>query len=180
MNNTSRALSLSTAILTVALTAFVVGGCGDKENPRAKHKVLVMGIDGMDFHVTSDLIKKGKLPNFGRLAQKGGFKPLLSSIPAQSPVAWSNFITGKNPGGHAIFDFIHRDPKTLIPYLSTSKATSPSKFLSLFKYRIPVDSGGVELLRRGEAWWQILERENIPATIFKIPSNFPPAEYEGE
>lgn len=158
----------------------MLGVSCDRPNPRARHKVLILGIDGMDYHITWDLIKKGKLPNFGKLAQDGGFAPLLSSIPAQSPVAWSNFITGKNPGGHAIFDFIHRDPKNMIPFLSISEAKSPTRFFSIFKYRIPLDSGEVNLLRRGKAFWQILEQAGIPSTIFKIPSNFPPADFAGE
>jgi len=163
----------------VAIVGMSAVSC-KKDNPRAKHKVLILGIDGMDFHITHDMIKKGKLPNFGKLAQEGGFTPLLSSIPAQSPVAWANFITGQNPGGHAIFDFIGRNPKTMFPFLSTSEATSPSRFMSLFKYRIPLDSGDLKLLRRGEAFWQILDRQGIPSIIFKIPSNYPPAQFNGE
>ena len=49
---------------------------------------------------------RGHMPNFARLAASGTFSPLGTSIPPQSPVAWSNFITGLDPGGHGIFDFI--------------------------------------------------------------------------
>ena len=56
------------------------------------------------------------MPNFARLAARGSFAPLGTTIPPQSPVAWSTFITGLDPGGHGIFDFIHRDPETLTPY----------------------------------------------------------------
>ena len=73
------------------------------------------------------LIDKGRLPNFARLAASGGFAPLGTSIPPQSPVAWSTFITGLDPGGHGIFDFIHRDPKTMVPYLSTSRTEGSSR-----------------------------------------------------
>jgi len=179
MIRAKRIAALSVLLTAIAVTLFTNPSC-KKQNPLAKHKVLVLGIDGMDYRITTDLLSKGKLPNFAKLAQTGGFKPLISSIPAQSPVAWSNFITGKNPGGHGIFDFIHRDPKTMIPYLSTSEAIPPSHYLSLFKYRIPLDSGEVKLLRGGEAFWQILDREGIPSVIFKIPSNFPPAPFSGK
>jgi len=167
------------AAVFVAVVIALGAACSEK-NPRAGHKVLVLGIDGMDYRITRKLINEGKLPSFGKLAQQGGFRPLLSSIPAQSPVAWSNFITGKNPGGHAIFDFIHRDPETMIPYLSTSRTESPSGFISLFGYRIPLNSGKVELLRKGKAFWQLMDERGIPATIFKIPSNFPPAPFGGK
>ena len=48
--------------------------------------------------------------NLARLRDAGGFSPLGTSIPPQSPVAWANFINGAGPGSHGIFDFIHRHP----------------------------------------------------------------------
>ena len=138
-------------------------------------KVLVLGLDGMDPHLMTVWMKQGKLPNFQRLWSEGDFRPLRTSIPPQSPVAWSNFITGCNPGGHAIFDFIHRDPENYIPQFSASKTTEAHKSISVGNLVLPLSGGKVELLRRGRAFWQILEDNDIPATIFKIPSNYPPA-----
>ena len=78
-------------------------------------RVIVLGFDGMDYGVTKRLMAEGRMPNFSRLAQAGSFSPLGTTIPPQSPVAWSSFITGLDPGGHGIFDFVHRDPKTMVP-----------------------------------------------------------------
>ena len=69
-------------------------------------KVLILGIDGMDPRLLQRFVDEGLMPNFGRLIAEGDFKPLQTSMPPQSPVAWSNFITGMDPGGHGIFDFI--------------------------------------------------------------------------
>ena len=79
--------------------------------------MIVLGFDGLDFEVTRQLIEAGRLPAFSRLAASGGFSSLGTTIPPQSPVAWSTFITGRDPGEHGIFDFVHRDPKTMEPYL---------------------------------------------------------------
>ena len=79
-------------------------------------KLIILGIDGMDPQLLKQFMAEGKMPNFSILAQKGSFRLFTTSIPPQSPVAWSNLITGMNAGGHGIFDFIHRDPKTLQPY----------------------------------------------------------------
>ena len=96
-------------ILTLALS-----GCGDgKADPSAK-KVIVIGFDGMDPQLLSKYMSEKRLPNFSKLAESGDFKNLGTSNPPQSPVAWSNFITGMNPGGHGIYDFIHRDLKTML------------------------------------------------------------------
>src|SRR5271167_5225402 len=101
-------------------------------------KVIILGIDGLDPDLLTKFMAEGKMPNFARLAEQGSFRRLTTSIPPQSPVAWSNLITGLNAGGHGIFDFIHRDPKTLEPYFSTSKVEGPAHSFNLGKWVIPL------------------------------------------
>jgi predicted AlkP superfamily phosphohydrolase/phosphomutase len=137
-------------------------------------KILVLGFDGMDPHLTDIWMKEGKLPAFKRLAAQGGFRRLGTSIPPQSPVAWSNFIAGTNPGGHGIFDFINRDPKSYFPTFSASATEGATKTIRLGNLIFPIKSGTVRNLRRGKAFWQVLEEHDIPATVFKMPANYPP------
>ncbi|NOY38668.1 MAG: hypothetical protein GXO95_00030 [Nitrospirae bacterium] len=137
-------------------------------------KVLILGFDGMDPVLLEKYMEEGLMPNFKRLANEGDFKPLTTSMPPQSPVAWSNLITGMNPGGHGIFDFIARDPKNYLPYLSTSKTTGGESTLKLGDWIIPFSKAETLLLRKGKAFWEILDDNNIPATVVKIPANFPP------
>jgi len=139
-------------------------------------KVIVVAFDGLDPLLARQWMDAGLLPNFSRLRNEGAFRALGTSIPPQSPVAWSNFITGQNPGGHAIFDFIHRDARNYLPFLSTSKTEVPQNFWHVAGYKIPTDSGDVKLLRKGPAFWEYLDEADIPATIFAVPSNFPPVE----
>ena len=93
----------------------------------AVRKVLVLGFDGMDPNLLGQMIAAGQMPNFAALAQRGDFSPLQSITPPQSPVAWATVITGMDPGGTGIFDFIHRDPKKMTPYLSTSRVEERTK-----------------------------------------------------
>ena len=159
---------------TAGLTPYMAG-CGPHvANSGLAKKVIVLGIDGMDPHLLSAFIAQGVMPHFKRFVERGHFKSLRTSLPPQSPVAWSNFISGTNPGGHGIYDFIHRDPTTLTPYFSTSRTSPPSKTISLGDWSIPLSGGNVELLRKGPAFWTFLEDRGIPATLFKIPANFPP------
>ncbi|MCX6339241.1 MAG: alkaline phosphatase family protein [Candidatus Aureabacteria bacterium] len=160
----------------VALACLVQPGCGHRKEWPGQKKVIVLGFDGMDPRIVREMFAKGKLTNFKRLSEMGDFKNLWSSIPPQSPVAWSNFITGKNPGGHAVFDFIHRDPATYLPYLSTSETIPPRRTLKLGEYIMPISSGSVILKREGRAFWEYLTEAGIPAIVFRIPSNFPPVE----
>jgi predicted AlkP superfamily phosphohydrolase/phosphomutase len=138
-------------------------------------RVIVLGFDGLDFALTRDLMAQGRLPNFARLAARGVFAPLGTSLPPQSPVAWSNFITGLDPGAHGIFDFVHRDPKTMTPYLSTTRTEPGRHAISIGKWRFPLTGGRVELLRTGEPFWAPLGARGIASTIIRMPANFPPS-----
>ncbi len=143
-------------------------------------KLIILGIDGMDPQLLKKFMAEGKMPNFSALAQKGSFRLLTTSIPPQSPVAWSNLITGMNAGGHGIFDFIHRDPKTLQPYFSASRVEPPKHAIHLGNWVIPIGSGTAEQLRQGKAFWETLDDYGVPNTIFRMPSNFPPVKTKGQ
>ncbi len=165
--------------IIIGLSFFIIAsGCSETNGSvtATKKRVLVLGFDGMDPQILKRLIREGKLPNFEHLMKTGDFSLLATSIPPQSPVAWSNFITGMNPGGHGIFDFIHRDPETMIPYLSTSKAEPSKKTINIGNWVIPLSGGKVTLLRHGKAFWEYLEEKGIPTTIFRVPANFPPVD----
>jgi predicted AlkP superfamily phosphohydrolase/phosphomutase len=121
------------------------------------------------------------LPNLSRLRREGDFRRLATSVPPQSPVAWSSFITGMDPGGHGIFDFIHRNPATRMPFSSMAETLEPDHTIPLGPYVIPISGGGVRLLRTGKAFWQTLSEHGIHTTVIRMPVNFPPAEcHHGE
>jgi len=165
-----RALLLLSAVAVAGLVASV--GC--QSSLTFGRKVIVLGFDGLDHELTRQMLDTGRLPGLARLAETGGFSALGTSIPPQSPVAWSSFITGLDPGGHGIFDFIHRDPKTMLPYLSTSK-TEGGRTIGVGRWQIPLSSGTVELLRQGRPFWEVLESRGVPTTIIRMPANFPPS-----
>jgi predicted AlkP superfamily phosphohydrolase/phosphomutase len=167
-------LALAASAVALALGAFAAG-CGRRAGAATAPRVIILGLDGMDYDLTSRLMKEGRLPGLSRLARAGGFSPLGTAIPAQSPVAWSNFITGLDAGGHGIFDFIQRDPATMVPYLSTSRTDPPKHVLRVGGWQFPLSGGKVELLRRGRAFWEILEKHGVPTTVLRIPANFPPS-----
>jgi predicted AlkP superfamily phosphohydrolase/phosphomutase len=163
-------------MIAAALLTAVGGGCRSRGGELAsKVRVVVLGFDGMDYELTKEMMAEGRLPHLARLAAQGTFQALGTSTPPQSPVAWSNFITGMDAGGHGIFDFIHRDPRTMIPYLSTTRPEPSEKKLEFGKYQFPLTEDKMELLRFGTPFWEVLEKKGIPTTIMRMPANFPPS-----
>ena len=159
--------------LSLLLLLVIAAGC--RGTRPAPPRVVVLGFDGLDFGLTQELMAQGRMPSFSRLATRGAFTPLDTSIPPQSPVAWSTVITGLDPGTHAIFDFVHRDPKTMVPYLSTTRTEGGGSRIKLGKWQFPLSSGRVELLRHGQPFWEALEARGIETSIIRMPANFPPS-----
>ena len=92
----------------------------------AQQKVIVLGFDGVDARYTERWMNEGKLPNLARLRDMGTFRPLRPTVPAQTPVSWSTFSTGIDPGRTGIFDFLRRDPKTYLPvFAAFDESTEP-------------------------------------------------------
>ncbi len=111
------------------------------------------------------LLGRGELPNFDKIRRAGSYARLRTTYPAQTPVAWSSFATGTNPGGHGIFDFIRRDPQTYEPDLALSHFEPPKN--SWTPPRVVSN-------RKGEAFWQVLHRAGVPTTVLRCPCTFPP------
>jgi predicted AlkP superfamily phosphohydrolase/phosphomutase len=163
------------AAMLLVLAAFATVAPADEAR-----KVFVLGIDGFDPKLMERFIADGDLPNFERLAREGDFHPLQTTMPPLSPVAWSTFITGMDPAGHGIFDFVHRDTQTILPYLSMARTGPPGRNIALGSFVMPIGSPLIENLRRGTAFWEILEDNGVPTTIFRMPANFPPVDAGGK
>jgi predicted AlkP superfamily phosphohydrolase/phosphomutase len=68
-------------------------------------RTIIIGLDGMPYRLIRDLAGSGTMPNTQALIEQGVFRPMASSIPEISSVAWSSIITGTNPARHGIYGF---------------------------------------------------------------------------
>ena len=92
-------------------------------------RTIVLGFDGADAKLTEQWMNEGRLPNLAKLRTQGTFSPLRSTIPSQTPVSWSTFSTGLNPGRTSIFDFLKRDTKTYRPsFAAFDESSKPFLF----------------------------------------------------
>jgi predicted AlkP superfamily phosphohydrolase/phosphomutase len=126
-------------------------------------KVVVVGLDGLEPTILGPLLDSGALPNLARVVGSGGLARVATTTPAQTPVAWSTFATGANPGGHGIFDFIARDPATLRPDLALNRYEQKSAWLPPRAVN----------LRRGTPFWEHLGAKGIGSTVLRCPCTYP-------
>ncbi len=88
-----------------------------------RQRVLVVGWDGADWEIVDDLLDRGLLPHLQAMLAEGARGTLMSTIPSHSWSAWSSFLTGFQPAGHGVWDFVERDPTDpdrRLPVSSTS------------------------------------------------------------
>jgi len=164
--------------LGAALILLFLTGCSRHTTRAAGRRMIVLGIDGMDPQFVE--AHWDVLPNLKRLRDTGDFHTLATTVPPQSPVAWSTVTTGMDPGGHGLYDFVHRDPKTRMPLDSMSQS-EPAKFsLPLGPYLLPLSGGSLKLTRAGQSFWKILGAHGVPSDVIRMPANFPPEECEAE
>lgn len=122
---------------------------------KATNRVLVIGIDGGTFDLILPWIEEGELPTLGKMINEGTYGNLSSMLPYISPVMWTSFYTGKNPGKHGVFEFLKRSPDS---------------------YEIiPVTSRDVE----SKAVWDIVNDDGKKVILMNIPMTYPPQKVNG-
>ena len=142
-------------------------------------RVVIVGFDGMDPELANRFMSEGKLPNLARLRDNGTFRSLRTTFPAISPVAWSTFQTGVNPGKHNIYDFLARDLKNYLPYLSSAQISEPKRHLRIGKYSVPLGKPEIKGLRRGTPFWHWLGKAGVFCSVIRVPVTFPPEKFPG-
>jgi len=115
-----------------------------------KQKVLVLGLDGASLEPIKCWASEGKLPNFQKIIENGVSAKLKSVIPPLTPVAWTSFMTGKNPGKHGIFGFTGKNADI-------------------------VNSSDIH----GKSIWSILSEENKKVVVMNVPITFPVEKVNG-
>src|SRR5881227_2695082 len=142
-------------------------------------RAVILGFDGMDPELASRFIAEGKLPNLAKLRDQGTFRKLRTTFPPISPVAWSTFMTGVNPGKHNIYDFLARDLNSYLPFLSSAEIRGPKRSVKIGKYTIPLGKPTIKGMRRGTPFWHWLGKAGIFCSVIRVPVTFPPEKFEG-
>ena len=162
--------ALSTGI---ALIVGGMSGCGG-ESPERRGRVVILGFDGVEPTVVDTMLAAGELPNLAGLRRQGSYRRLNTTIPPQSPVAWSSFATCKNPGGHGIFDLMKPDPATYLPEEAFGETTLVSLAADGSVVKPPESFSN----RQGRSFWSVADEQGIRSKILNVPFIYPPDRLE--
>jgi predicted AlkP superfamily phosphohydrolase/phosphomutase len=157
------------AAIVVAVVGFLVlratvGSITHMASSSNQKRMIIIGLDGLSPDIIEPMMAAGELPNFARLAAGGTYSHLGTTTPPESPVAWTVFATGRNPGKTGVYDFIRRAPGSYLPDLSLTRLEG--------NHSLPV--------RRTKAFWQYGRETGTPMTILACPVTFPPDEIDGK
>jgi len=150
-----------------------------RRDGKGVRRVIVLGLDGLDPGLTEQYMNEGLLPHFARLRETGSFRPLATTVPAESPVAWSSFMTGCNPGKHRIYDFLVPNPQSMLPELSSASVIPPPRTLNLGRWRIPLSRPRMTAVRGAKTFWKTLGEYGVFSTVIRVPLTFPPEKFKG-
>lgn len=130
-------------------------------------KTLLLGLDAFDPTLFERLHEQGRLPNLGRYVQAGGYSRFAVANPPQSEVSWTSIATGLNPGGHGMFDFVHRNPATYqlsVSMLPTKRGWLGTQFVPPFTAPTLFEQAAAQGYPATALWWPALfpARQHLP------------------
>jgi hypothetical protein len=115
-----RRLRLPAIAFAATGLALLLGSCSSPSTEPVERRVMVIGIDGMEWDIMGPLVDEGRLPTFERLISEGAWGELRSLDILESPVIWTSIATGKVPEKHGITGFAKRLAEGAEPVPMTS------------------------------------------------------------
>jgi len=135
-------------------------------------KTLILGFDSFDPAIFEELSGKNQLPNLSMFTEHGGYSRLGVCSPPQTEVSWTSIATGADPGKHGIFDFVHRDPATYIPYVSilpTRKGVFGEQFVSPYTAKTLFEEACEMGYPATALWWPAMFPARPELSVMTLP-----------
>ena len=170
---TDPALELRRAVamsLTVPEGAIEVGLAPEPETVRSgllaeiaagleipRRKVLVLGLDGLDWDLVLPWVEAGRMPNLARLMDAGTWGEMETMVPMLSPLNWTTMATGVGPEVHGILDFVEKDPTTSQPVPVTGRSRKVAAIWNI--------ASALTLKVGVVGWWATWPAERVNGTM---------------
>lgn len=118
-------------------------------------KALILGIDGGSLALIEPMIEAGELPVLARLLSESAFGSTTTTWPAHTAPGWSTFVTGRQPGGHGVYQFF-----------GTQEPDYGDRLLGT------ADFGCTTM-------WEWLAEQGLSVGLINVPMSHPPREVPG-
>lgn len=148
-------------------------------------RVMVIGIDGLDWDRLDPLVAQGRCPNFAKLIRGGYRAPLTTIEPTFSPIIWNTIATGLGWELHGIEGFTQIEIPLLergAQSLYTSGGSRPRipaycglRYLlstlvrSHLLHEVPISGDH----RRAKAFWNILSDAGVDVGVVRWWATWP-------
>lgn len=135
-------------------------------------RTIITGFDSFDPGAFERLLEQGKMPNLAKFAAANGYSRLEVCSPPQTEVSWTSIATGVDPGSHGIFDFVHRDPASYIPYVSllpTRQSALGEQFMSPYTTKTFFQEAADMGFPSTALWWPALFPARPEQPVGTIP-----------
>jgi len=149
-----RVTALAVLIALVAMV-MLLASCGAGEMKPSERKIMIIGVDGLEWDIMGPMLEAGRLPNFARVLGEGAWGEIRSLDVLESPVIWTSIATGKTPEKHGITGFAKQPHAGAEPVPMTSN------------------------VRRVKALWNILGERGIPVGVIGWLATWPAEEVNG-
>jgi len=131
------------AFFTIVVLGFVGSLAQAQDKSVVKPRVIVIGVNGMEWDILRPLLLEGKLPNLATLIKRGVYGKLRTVSAPNCPRVYSTISTSTKPDEHGVTGFI------------VGGITANSNML------------------KEEPIWSILSRNNVSVGMANVPATFP-------
>jgi predicted AlkP superfamily phosphohydrolase/phosphomutase len=137
-----RTRRLQSLLLSLSICFIPVAGYGQAV-AKPKPKVVVIGVNGMEWDILRPLLVQGKLPNLARVIENGTYGKLKTVSSPNCPRVYSTIFTSTQPDEHGVTGFI------------VGGITANTNML------------------KQEPIWSILSKNGVTVGMANVPATFP-------
>jgi predicted AlkP superfamily phosphohydrolase/phosphomutase len=135
-------------------------------------RVVIIGLDAFEPRRFERLYEDGRVPNLARYVDINAYSRFAVSNPPQSEVSWTSIATGLNPGGHGMFDFVHRNPANYalnVSLLPTKSGFGGTQFAEPFSAKTIFDQAVSQGYPATALWWPALFPARVKSPVRSLP-----------
>jgi len=122
-----------------------------------RRKVLVLGLDGLDWDLVLPWVEAGRMPNLARLMGAGSWGEMETMVPMLSPLIWTTMATGVGPEVHGVLDFVEKDAATGQPVPVTGRSRKVAAIWNI--------ASALGLKVGVVGWWATWPAERVNGTM---------------